>query len=90
LEICEKEAMDLIIAEIMIPKMDGFLIREKLLMQSHVKNIPFIIVSHLKTDDSVQRAVALHVKYYFKKPYMLSELLGVIRNIFRERLNDEY
>lgn len=90
LAIAEKEALDLIIAEIMIPQMDGFLVREKLLMQSHTKNIPFIIVSHLKNDDSIQRAASLQVQHYFRKPFMLSELLGVIKNIVKVRSSDEY
>ncbi len=90
LAISEREALDLIIAEIMIPKMDGFLVREKLLLQSHTKNIPFVIVSHLKNDDAVQRAAALKVEHYFRKPFMLSELLGVIRNIIKGKLSDEY
>lgn len=80
LNISERESLDLIISEVMLPKLDGFQIRENLLSQSHTKGIPFIIVSYLKNDDSVQRASALEVEHYFKKPYMLSELIGVIRN----------
>lgn len=90
LAIAEKESPDLIISEIMIPQMDGFLVREKLLMRSHTKNIPFIIVSHLKNDNTVQRAAALQIVHYFQKPFMLSELLGVINNIIKGRPNDEY
>lgn len=84
LNICEKESPNLILSEIMIPKYDGFLVREKLLTQSNTKNIPFVIVSSLKNDDSVQRAVSLGVEHYFKKPFMLSELLGVIKNKVKE------
>ncbi|MBP7174716.1 MAG: response regulator [Thermoclostridium sp.] len=80
IETCERENPDLIISEVMLPKFDGFVVREKLLAQSLTKNVPFIVVSHLKNDDSVQRASALKIEHYFKKPYMLSELLGVIRN----------
>lgn len=80
LEIAEKEKIDLIISEIMIPKVDGFLVRENLLTQSQTKNIPFIVMSHLKDDDSVERAAKLGIEHYFKKPIMLSELLGVVRN----------
>lgn len=80
LSLTEKEYPKIIISDIMLPKMDGFLIREKLLMQSETKNIPFIIMSHLKDESSVKRAFALGIDYYFKKPYMLSELLGVIKN----------
>jgi diguanylate cyclase (GGDEF)-like protein len=74
---------DLIISEIMLPKMDGFLLREKLNQKSHTKNIPFIITSHLKDNDSVQRAASLSIAHYFKKPYMLSEIVGLIRNRVR-------
>lgn len=79
-----KIAMDiipqLIISEVMIPKMDGFLLREELLSNSNTKNIPFIFLSYLKSDESVLRASSLGIEHYFKKPFMLSELIGVIRN----------
>ncbi len=79
LKIAEREVPDIIITEIMLPKMDAFLIREKLMMDSHTKNIPFIIASHLKNEDTVKRAVSLGIEYYLKKPFMLSELLGIIK-----------
>jgi len=87
LDTAEKESLDLIISEIMIPKIDGFLVRERLTMQSHTKNIPFIIVSHLKNEDSVQRAANLNISHYFKKPFMLSELRGVVKNTVRGEAN---
>jgi diguanylate cyclase (GGDEF)-like protein len=87
--LAEREYPKIIISEVMLPKVDGFLIRERLLMQSDTKNIPFIIMSHLKNEDSVQRAFSLNIEYYFKKPYMLSELLGVIKNKIKgEYAND--
>lgn len=80
LSIIEREHINLIITELMLPKFDGFLIRERLTQQSNTKNIPFVIISHLKDEDSVKRAAALNVDYYLKKPYMISELLGIIKN----------
>lgn len=70
----------LIISEVMIPKMDGFLFREEMLSDSHTSKIPFIYLSYLKNDESVFRASDLGVEHYFKKPFMLSELIGVIQN----------
>lgn len=84
LNLCEKEVPALIISEVMLPKLDAFQVRQKLLSQSITKHIPFVIVSHLKNDDSVQRAAALEVEHYLKKPYMLSELIGIIRNKVKE------
>jgi two-component system cell cycle response regulator len=78
LEIIEAEALDLIISEIMLPKMDGFFVREKVNMSSRTKQIPFILLSHLKNEDSIQRAYSLGIESYLQKPFMLSELFGII------------
>lgn len=70
----------LIISEVMIPKMDGFLFREEMLSDSNTSKIPFVFLSYLKNDESVLRASSLGVEHYFKKPFMLSELMGIIQN----------
>jgi len=79
LSLVESELPDAVISEIMIPKKDAFLVREGLMMNSQTKNIPFIIISHLKNEDSVKRALSLEIEHYLKKPFMLSELLGIIK-----------
>lgn len=79
LQMAESELPDAIIAEIMLPQKDAFMMRESLLMQSSTKDILFIAVSHLKNEVSVKRALRLGIEHYFKKPYMLSELLGIIK-----------
>ena len=79
LTIAESELPDAIISEVMLPRKDAFMVRESLLMQSSTKDILFIIVSHLKNEDSVKRALSLRIEHYFKKPVMLSELLGIIK-----------
>lgn len=79
--LAEKEQPDLIVSEIMIPKIDGFVFRERLMQQSRTKDFPFILVSALKNEDSVKHALSLGIVHYFQKPYMLSELLGIIQII---------
>jgi PleD family two-component response regulator len=86
--ICEKELPSLVISEIMLPKLDVFQVRRKLLSQSHTKNIPFLIVSHLKNEDSLSQAASLGIEYYLKKPYMISELIGIIQNKVRRDFNE--
>jgi PleD family two-component response regulator len=81
----DEQPMDLIITEVMLPQMDGFLLREKMLSQSGTKNIPFILLSYLKDDSAIKRASALNVLHYFKKPFMMSELTGTIDNIIERR-----
>ncbi len=84
IDIAKEIKPSLIISEIMLPKTDGFLFYERLLSQSDTKSIPFFIVSYLKDEASVQRAIDLGVEQYFKKPFMLSELIGAVRNKLKE------
>lgn len=84
--IAQEAKPNLIISEIMLPKTDGFLFCEKLLSQSDTKNIPFFIVSYLKDEASVQRAMSLGIEQYFKKPFMLSELMGAVKNKLKEAI----
>lgn len=67
----------LIISDVILPKIDGFLLRERLLAQSDTKASEFIYISHQKDDVSVTRAMELGVIHYLKKPYLLSELIGI-------------
>lgn len=79
-KLAEEKLPHLIISDIIVPQMDGFLIREQLLSLSATKKIPFFFMSYLKTEDTVKRSLNLGVEHYFKKPYMLSEILGLVRN----------
>lgn len=83
LKIVEGNQIALIASEIMIPKIDGFIVREQLLLKSGTKDIPFIIMSHRKDSDSVKRAANLGIENYFKKPIMISEFLGIVKNKVR-------
>jgi hypothetical protein len=58
----------------------GFLVREKIMESSDLKNKVFILLSHLKSEESIRRAVSLNIEHYFKKPYFPIELLGLIKN----------
>ncbi len=70
---------DMIISEVMLQKLDGFGLREKVLANSETKDIPFVFLSHKKDEESVERAMQLGVTHYLQKPYLLAEMLGIIR-----------
>ena len=79
LNIAKEELPDLIVTEINLPRLDGYLMREQLLENSQTKNIPMIFLSYQKDEPSVTRAQALGISHYFKKPYLLYELIGIIK-----------
>ena len=84
-QLIERENPEMIISEVMLPKMDAFLLRQQLRMHSGRRETPFILVSFQKNEENIQRAFALDIEHYFQKPYILSELIGLIQLIFRKR-----
>lgn len=80
LNIIEKEKINIVICELMLPKLDGLSIKEKMSMYSDKNKIPFILMSYEKDTQTVKRALDLKIDYYLKKPYMLTEILGIVKN----------
>lgn len=76
----------IIISGVTVPKIDGFSLRKKLLDDSTLKEIPFIITSSIKDDRSVIRAQSLGIYHYFKKPYSMVELTGLVKNLSKSGL----
>ena len=63
----------------MLPKLDAFRIREQLRMHSDTDQIPFVLISYLKDESNVLRALSLGIQHYYKKPFLLAELVGIVR-----------
>ncbi len=84
LRIIETNRPDLIISELMIPKLNGFTVRENMLAESSLKNIPYILLSHQKDEATIRQAIDLQIVYYLQKPYILSELLWLSESLLAE------
>ena len=76
--IIDNENINAIITEIDLQKIDGFVLKDKLNKNSRTKSIPYIIMSHKKDEDSVMLAFGLGINQYFKKPYILVELVETV------------
>ena len=50
-------------------------------LRSGTKDIPFILLSHLKNERSVMRAAGLGIMHYLQKPFIMAELLGIVANL---------
>ena len=76
---------ELIISEVILPKTDGFLLRQRLRMDSGLRDIPFILVSFQKNEESIRRSFALDIGHYLQKPYIMTELIELVHLLFRRR-----
>ena len=68
-----------VVSELILSKLDGFVLREQILQNSETKDVETIFLSYKKDEDSVERALDLGITYYLKKPYILSELVGIVK-----------
>lgn len=69
----------IVVSEVILNKMDGFVLREQILQNSETKDIETIFLSYKKDEESVERALDLGITYYLKKPYILAELVGIVK-----------
>ena len=70
---------DLIILDLKLPDIDGYLLLERMQQNSQTAMIPVIIVSGLAFKSDCERAIALGARRYFVKPIILSELTQAIQ-----------
>ena len=74
-----EEAIDLIILDLRIPRMDGYEILEKVRHNPATKHIPVIIVTAVTETTSIFRAKELGSNDYFIKPFDTKKLLQKIK-----------
>lgn len=79
----QENNVDLLISELSLPKMDAFTLKRNMLMQSNLKNIPMVLLSHIKNEDSIQRAFYLDILHYLRKPFMVSEIKGLAKMLLK-------
>ncbi len=74
---------DAIVCEAVSPRLNGFVIRERLRTNALWNAIPFILVSHRKNEDLIRKAVERDIRHFFRKPVSLTEVAGLLVNLTR-------
>ncbi len=79
LEISKKEKSDLILMDVMMPKMDGIEAIEELKKDEDTRDIPIVILSALGQEMDVMRGLQAGAASYIVKPFSPKELLDEIK-----------
>ncbi|MCF7871184.1 MAG: response regulator [Candidatus Omnitrophica bacterium] len=77
----KKEKPDLLILDLMMPKLDGFEVCRMLKFDDNFKNLPIIVLSALDQQQDREKAVEAGADEYFIKPFDLSLLLTKIKEL---------
>jgi len=89
LKLAQEEDPDLILLDIVMPKMNGFLVLEALKDDPETAEIPVIFISAKSEDKDLERAKLLGANDYLVKPINQEELLTTIEKNLERRDTDE-
>lgn len=85
IEIFKKEELDLVVLDIMLPKLDGFKVCEIIRQRSF---IPIIMLSALSEEENKLKGFELGIDEYVTKPFSPKVLLARVNNLLK-RINNE-
>lgn len=81
----ENHSYSLITSDIMMPKIDGFQLREKINLLPKHKNSPFIFISAKNLETDKIKGFSLGVADYVVKPFSKNELIARIKNLIKNK-----
>jgi DNA-binding response OmpR family regulator len=79
LERAHADKPDLIVLDLMLPKMDGYQVCRNLKFDSRYKSLPIFILSARPGEQDRRLALEMGADDFIRKPYDLKELVGKIR-----------
>ena len=79
------ETADLIVADVMMPRLDGFAMAKEIRRIS--TNVPIIFLTAKSTIDDIEEGFDIGANDYLKKPFELRELLVRIKALLRNKAN---
>lgn len=86
IDAAKSENPNIILLDILMPKMDGFAVLEQLKKDPDTKNIPVILLTNLGQKEDVKKGFELGaVGYLIKAHFMPSEVVDKIKKILEEQ-----
>jgi DNA-binding response OmpR family regulator len=85
LDVVQRELPDLILLDIMMPKLSGYEVCQRLKKDAKTSGIPVLMVTALKDTGDIERAVAAGADDFLSKPVHRLELVTRVRSLLRVR-----
>ncbi|KKP59870.1 MAG: Response regulator receiver protein [Candidatus Gottesmanbacteria bacterium GW2011_GWA1_34_13] len=80
LKLAETEAPDLIVLDLMMPKIDGFGVLQKIRANIQMKTVPILVYSNLAQEDEIARAKTMGATEFIVKANLLpTEMVDKIK-----------
>ena len=85
LEICQKEDPDLVVSDVMMPRMSGFELCTNIKKDERISHIAVVLLTARAKADDEHLGYKLGADFYVKKPFDMEFLLTVLQNILYKR-----
>lgn len=79
-QVAQEQQPDLIICDVMMPRLDGYGVLRELQSDSSTDSIPFIFLTALSDKQSFRRGMDLGADDYLTKPFTPEELLNAVQS----------
>jgi DNA-binding response OmpR family regulator len=81
----KKKRYDIILLDILLPKLDGFAVLERLKNDAETKDVPVILLTNLGQKDDVEKGLqAGAVDYLIKAHFKPSEVVQKVRTVLKK------
>ena len=80
-EIASRELPDLVILDIMMPRLDGYQTCQKLKAQPSTESIPVVFLSAKAQQSDIEKGKSFGVSEYLTKPFDPNDLLDVVERL---------
>lgn len=87
LKVLERDRIDLVLTDLMMPWMDGFDLIEEMKKNDRFKQVPIMVVSARTTEEDRLKILDQGVNNFLSKPFNPKELKRRISNILMEKSN---
>jgi two-component system cell cycle response regulator len=79
LEHLETEPYDLLLLDIMMPKVDGLQLLERIKSDARFKDLPVLMISSMPPEEATVRSLGLGANDFIPKPFKVKELLARVK-----------
>ena len=85
LNIIHRESLDLVVSDVMMPKMDGIELTRRIKQSDDYAQLPVLLLTAKTRDEDRDKAYETGADEYMTKPFKLHDLLLRVRNIIENR-----
>ncbi|MBQ1688523.1 MAG: sporulation transcription factor Spo0A [Lachnospiraceae bacterium] len=90
MDVILREKPDVVITELMLPKLDGLSLIERLKNQETMSNTGFIVVTPILKEHIMEKAFSVGADYYILKPYDFTALMARMEQVYTDKQGKKF